>query len=169
MEHAKAFEVLASEEAKKLGAAKGVADPQKDDKCVKCHVTAFGVPAEQIAKGFDPKLGVQCESCHGPGETHMKARMAAAAEAEEGDAKKPVVLGPNEMSKPTAATCTGCHNAESPSYKPFCFLKARAETAHLNPNRQRSEEDKQRLALVCSCGDKCPTPACADGSCGKAK
>lgn len=165
MKHAHAFEVLGSDEAKKVAAEKGIADPQKDDKCLKCHVTGFGAPAEQINKGFDIKMGVQCESCHGPGEAHMKARMAAAATATEGD-KKPVVIGEGEIQKPTAATCTGCHNSESPSYKPFCFFKARAETAHLIPNRERTEEQKKALSMTCGCGDKCPTPDCATGKCG---
>src|SRR5690349_12825888 len=82
-EHAKAYERLASVEAKEAGKKRGVEDPQKSEKCLKCHVTAFGVPAESIKKGFEIKGGVQCESCHGPGEAHMKARFAAAA-ADEG-------------------------------------------------------------------------------------
>ena len=168
MKHAHAFETLASDASKKIAAEKGIADAQKDDKCLKCHVTGFGVPPEQIAKGFDTKMGVQCESCHGPGEAHMKARMAAAAAATEGD-KKPVVIPPEEISKPTAAMCTTCHNSESPSYKPFCFYKSRAATAHLIPNRERTEEQKKHLAMVCGCGDQCPTPKCADGSCGVVK
>src|SRR6185436_15882945 len=61
MKHAHAFAVLATEDAKKSAKDRGVTDPQKDDKT----------------------LGVQCETCHGPGELHMKARMAAAAA--EGD------------------------------------------------------------------------------------
>ncbi|MCC7011236.1 MAG: hypothetical protein IT454_01630 [Planctomycetes bacterium] len=165
MGHAKAYEVLASDEAKKVAAEKGIADAQKDDKCLKCHVTAFGVPAEQIAKGFDIKLGVQCESCHGPGEAHMKARLAAAA-AEGGD-KKPVVLGEGEIiSTPDKKLCAGCHNTESPSYKPFCYYKNREKNAHLNPKRERSEAQKKELAKKCGCADKCPTPECAEGKCG---
>jgi len=78
MEHAKAFEALASEEARKFAAERGIADAQKDEKCLKCHTTGFGAPPEAFDKKFDLKLGVQCETCHGPGEAHMKARMAAA-------------------------------------------------------------------------------------------
>src|SRR5262245_49754466 len=36
MKHAHAFATLASDEAKKLGAQKGIADPQKSDECVRC-------------------------------------------------------------------------------------------------------------------------------------
>jgi len=168
MKHAKAFETLGSEESKKLGAAKGIADPQTADACLKCHVTGFGEPAESLGKGFekDRKFGVHCESCHGPGEAHVKARMAAAATAVEGE---PVVLGADELMRPDAKTCTGCHNSESPSYKPFCYFKFREETKHLNPKAKRSEEDQKRLDMVCGCGDKCPTDKCATGECGVPK
>lgn len=162
MKHAKAWEALGSEEAKKAGAEKGVTEPQKDDKCLKCHITGFGVPAEQLDKKFDIKLGVQCESCHGPGEAHMKARMQAAAS--EDPAKK--ALGEGEIiGKPEQKLCVTCHNNESPTYKPFCYQKRIAETRHLNPKKERSEAEKKELAKKCGCGDKCPTPECADGKC----
>lgn len=166
MDHAKAFEVLGSEEAKKAGASKGVADPQKADECLKCHVTGHGAPPENFAKGFDPKLGVQCESCHGPGEQHIKRRMAAAAKAEPG---APVVLEKDELAPVSPQTCTACHNKDSPTFKPFCYFKRRDETKHLNPKAKRSEEDAKRLDLVCGCGDACPTEKCATGECGVPK
>ena len=176
MKHATAFAALATEEAKKSGKDKGVTDPQKDDKCIKCHVTAFGVPEEQIAKGFDKTLGVQCESCHGPGELHMKARMAAAAaegdeegfdEKDKDKAKKYVAVPKDEIvSDPPMATCLGCHNNESPNFKPFCFHKAKATIRHLNPLKPRSAEDKAKM-LVCGCGEKCAcVNGCEDGKCG---
>lgn len=43
--HAKVFATLASPAAKEIAQKKGIADPQKDEKCVKCHDTAFGVAA----------------------------------------------------------------------------------------------------------------------------
>jgi hypothetical protein len=166
MAHAKAFASLATEEAKKAGATKNIADPQKDDACLKCHVTGHGAPPEQLGKGFDFKAGVQCESCHGPGETHIKKRMAAAAKAEEG---APVVLEEGELVAITPQTCTKCHNSESPTFKPFCYFKRREETKHLNPKAKRSEDDTKRLELVCGCGDKCPTDKCVTGECGVPK
>lgn len=166
MEHAKAYEALASEDAKTAGAAKGIADPQKDPACLKCHVTGHGAPPENLAKGFDIKLGVQCESCHGPGETHIKKRMAAAAKAEKG---APVVIEKDELSAITPQTCLACHNSESPTFKPFCYFKRREETKHLNPKAQRTEEEAKRLELECGCGDKCPTDKCATGECGVPK
>jgi len=150
--HAGAFKALASEEAKKLGAEKGIADPQKDDACVKCHVTAFGEPAEKIKKGFDPTLGVQCETCHGPGEAHMKARFAAAAKGDPGAGRVEVPAG-EIIAAPTEETCRKCHNEESPSYKPFCFHEFEAKIRHVDPRKQRADLNPG----PCSC------PKCAEG------
>lgn len=173
MKHAAAFAVLASDDAKKVGSERGVTDPQKDDKCVKCHVTAFGVPEDQIAKGFDKTLGVQCESCHGPGEMHMKARMAAAAAegTEEGfedksKAKKYAAVPKEEIiADPPQATCVACHNSESPNFKPFCFHKAKATVRHINPLKPRTAEDTAKL-LACGCDTTCACKTSApDGKC----
>ena len=152
MDHAKAFEALASDEAKKIAAAKGIADPQKDDACVQCHVTAFGVPEADIKKGFNPALGVQCETCHGPGEQHMKARFAAAA---KGDAPQGHVDVPDEeiIASPKQDVCLACHNDKSPTFKEFCFHEFSAKIRHLNAKNPRAEID----IGVCSC------PKCANG------
>lgn len=150
--HAKAFERLSSAEAKKLGAEKGIADVTKADECVSCHVTAFGVPDEQIKKGFDRTQGVQCEVCHGPGEAHMKARFAAAAKGEAAQGYTSVPAG-EIIAMPGEETCRTCHNEKSPSYKPFCFHEFEAKILHLNPKKPRTE-----LGLgPCSC------PKCAQG------
>ncbi|MBI2191663.1 MAG: cytochrome c family protein [Planctomycetes bacterium] len=168
MKHAKAFETLASEEAKKLAKEKGIADPQKSEKCLKCHVTAFGEPADRVAKGFNPKLGVQCESCHGPGEKHFKARLAAAGDEEEGggfedEAEKAYTPLPEGeiVTHPPVQTCLGCHNEEGPSFKPFCFKKRFDEVQHWDPRKKRSEADV--AAMKCQCGEKCE---CKKGDCG---
>lgn len=170
MKHAKAFESLAGDEAKRLGKEKGIENPQTSDKCLKCHVTAYGKPAEELAKGFDPKLGIQCESCHGPGENHMKARVAAAGagdededlEGGEGAAKYTKIPANEVIAVPAMATCLGCHNSESPSFKPFCFHRANAEVRHLNPAKPRTAEEL-KLILACGKGDQC---TCKNGDDG---
>lgn len=154
-EHAKAFDVLASEEAKKVAAKAGVADPQKSDQCLKCHVTAFGEPKENVHRSFDAKLGVQCESCHGPGEQHVKARMKAAADEEEGKPPSYTKIPDDEIVKQAPLeTCTKCHNEESPTYKPFCYHDRVAQIRHLNPLKPRTAEEKAALT-ACSCDEKC--------------
>lgn len=151
MKHAKAFETLASDEAKKLASAKGSADSQKADECVKCHVTGFGVPEDQLKKGFERTHGVQCESCHGPGEAHMKARFAAAAAG--GDAPGYAKIDAEIVAVPSAEVCVTCHNDKSPSYKAFCYHEFNAKIRHLNPKKPRTEIDI----------GKCPCPKCANG------
>jgi hypothetical protein len=155
-EHSKAWERLASDEAKASGKKVGIDEPQKNDKCLKCHTTAFGVAAESIKKGFDPKGGVQCESCHGPGEKHMKARFAAAASDTGADAGKgqpaahTTIPADEIIAKIDEKTCLTCHNSESPNYKPFCFCEYFPKMRHLDP--RKAGADKREF--ICSC-DKC--------------
>jgi hypothetical protein len=165
--HSHAFEALGTDDAKKTGKEKSIEDPQKADACLKCHETAFGVPDTDVAKGFDRTAGIQCESCHGPGDAHMKARMAAAA-TEEPDAPKVYkgVPAGEIVSAPAATVCVGCHNKESPNYKPFCECKMKIQIRHLNPKRVRTDAEKAALN-TCSCKDDCPCKkdCCKDGPC----
>jgi hypothetical protein len=112
--HAKAYETLASEKAKEWGAAVGVDDPQTDDKCVKCHSTAHGVPDALVSKSFDRTAGVQCESCHGAGKDYRKKRIMV-------DREQAVAKG---LVLPNEAVCTRCHNDESPAWDPEKFTLA---------------------------------------------
>ncbi len=152
--HAHAFEALGTDAAKEAGKARGVEDPQKAAECLKCHVTAYGAAEDTIAKGFKPELGVQCESCHGAGEDHMKARVAAAFKAGEGGEVAPVAAG-EILANPGMDTCVKCHNKESPSYKPFCFRKRLAEIQHLNPKKTRTDEERTALMAACGCAEDC--------------
>jgi hypothetical protein len=174
--HAKAFINLGSDAAKKLAKDKGIDDPQKSDKCLKCHETAFGVPADQIKKGFEITAGVQCESCHGPGEQHAKARIAAAGKAgggegfgdEKGKAPAYQAIPAGEVIvNPEQKTCLGCHNEESPTFKPFCYFERVDKIRHDDPRKPRVKEDQ----LVCGCGEPCPcVKGCEEGKCAvKAK
>ena len=153
--HAKAYAELAGDKAKGYGKDRGVAEPQKSEKCLKCHVTAFQQPKQELARSFDPTMGVQCESCHGPGEKHRRARMVAAAQVDE-KAKPAYTTIPDDeiVKKPDAKTCIGCHNEESPGYKPFCYHKYVGEIRHLNPLKPRMEAEKAALD-ACTCDDKC--------------
>ena len=142
MKHALAYESLATDKAKESGKAKGVTDPQNDAKCLKCHVTAYSEPADKKDAKFDPKQGIQCESCHGPGGNHVKARLAAAASEEGGDAfgggeAARIKLPAGEINaSPDAKVCQGCHNTESPNYKEFKFEDFKKLTAHPDPRKK---------------------------------
>jgi hypothetical protein len=165
MDHAKAFATLASDKAKEIAKAKGIEDPQKSDACLKCHVTAFGLPADQIQKSMDAKLGVQCESCHGPGEQHFKARMAAAAKAGDDDkaASTPQAVPAGEIvSLPDQKTCLVCHNDQSPTFKPFCFQERVDKVRHDDPRKPHADRTKcgcDKCACVHGCDEKCAVPA----------
>jgi hypothetical protein len=133
--HSKAYETLASEQAKEWGAEAGVDDPQNDEKCVKCHVTAHGIPDDQKSMKFDTTLGVQCESCHGPGKDYRKKKIMIDLELAKSKGLK----------KSTAKDCMVCHNDESPAWKPdrytlsdgskagFDFEQAKEVIAHPVP------------------------------------
>ena len=56
--HAKAFEVLATEEAKAAAKKAGVeGDPQQSPKCLKCHVTGYEAPASAKAASLTQEEG----------------------------------------------------------------------------------------------------------------
>ncbi len=161
--HAEAFKTLGSDAAKKMAADKKIEDAQKADACLKCHTTGFGLEADQFDKKFDKTAGVQCETCHGPGETHMKARLAAAAAEENADPKvrKKVPDGEIQVSV-EAKLCTACHNSESPSYKPFCLATRVAEIAHYDPRG-----DRKAKAPKCKCEGKDAKCECKEIDCTK--
>ncbi len=112
--HAKAFATLATEKAKKWGAEAGVDNPQTDDRCVKCHTTAHGVPDDRVSKKFDRSDGVQCEACHGAGKNYRKKSIMV-------DRDKAIAKG---LVPQTAAVCTACHNDESPAWDPQRYTLA---------------------------------------------
>lgn len=130
MGHSKAFKTLQGDKAKEAGKKVGVDDPSKSDKCLKCHVTAFGVDKGLIEADFDPQDGIQCESCHGPGGDYRKKSIMKDKE----QAKKNGLIMPDE------AVCVKCHNKESPFYKEFDFKKFAAKIAH--PVPKGAKDDK---------------------------
>ncbi|MCB9915565.1 MAG: cytochrome c family protein [Planctomycetes bacterium] len=167
--HSHAFEVLGTDEAKRVGKELGIEDPQKSEKCVRCHSTGFGLSEDHFKKGFDAQAGVQCETCHGPGEDHMRARFRAAAmeeERPEGEVAPYMKVPEGEIIvTPAKEVCYGCHNEQSPSFKNFCYYERIDKIRHLDPRKPRTDAEKAAL-LVCGCGDGCTCKhECAEG-CG---
>ena len=70
--HSKAFEVLATEEAKAVATKLGIDDPQTSGACLKCHSTAYYFTEELMSEAVALQDGVSCESCHGPGADYKK-------------------------------------------------------------------------------------------------
>ena len=125
--HAKAFAALASDEAKKIAAEKGIADPQKDEACLKCHTTQgfLGRTVAVNAAGkYEDAEGVGCEACHGPGSDYKSKKVM-----EDHDA---AVAAGMTMNK-SAEFCTKCHNEGSPTFKGFNFDEYYAKIAHPVP------------------------------------
>ncbi|RMH02953.1 MAG: hypothetical protein D6702_07360 [Planctomycetota bacterium] len=133
--HAQAYKTLQGDEAKAIAKERGIEDPAKAPECLKCHVTAFAhlKDEKKVDKRFDITAGVQCETCHGPGGDHMKARMKAKSKLSAD--KLPEGLG-GEMTLPDEQLCRSCHNEESPSYKEFKFAERLKAIAHLHPLRK---------------------------------
>ena len=154
--HSKAFATLGTDAAKEAAKSLGIDDPQKADECLKCHVTGHGMAADLLKGKWDEKMtamGVQCESCHGGGDDHMKARFKAASSGEKPDYKGLPVE--EIMSAVPAAKCKECHNEESPTYKEFCYHKGTAAIRHLNPLKPRTEAEKKALDCGCDGEKKC--------------
>lgn len=129
--HANAFATLASPKALEVAEERGIDDPQKDERCVRCHVTAYGVDPSLIApvaegkRGLVAEDGVQCESCHGPGSLYKKRKIMKSRET----AVAAGLLIPDEK------TCTACHNKDSPMYKEFDFEEMKKKIIHPNPKK----------------------------------
>jgi len=124
--HANAMKTLAGEEAKKIAAEKGIADPTTDAACVKCHATVGHIDQSEIA-GIRMSEGVSCESCHGPGSRYKSASIMKSRERSM----------ENGLILPTEEVCKSCHNPESPTYKPFNYKEAVAVIAHPDPTLQK--------------------------------
>ena len=128
--HAKAFEVLKSEEAKKVATKMGIADPATDAKCLKCHVTGFAAPAANKEATLTQEEGVSCEACHGPGSGYKSMKVMKQLVAGE---VEPASVGLIAGADNFKAQCVKCHNEESPTYKPFVYEESVKKIAHPMP------------------------------------
>ena len=114
--HAKAFKTLTSEEAKAVGEKLGLTEPPyKSPECLRCHITGWNLDKEQrakfLGKRFKVEEGVQCETCHGPGEKYQKLSIM----------KNRTRAMENGLIHPRKKFCLSCHNEKSPSWDPERF------------------------------------------------
>jgi hypothetical protein len=124
--HSKAYETLGTDKAKEIAKKMEIDDPQKSPKCLKCHVTAYGVDKELLGPKYTMEEGVGCESCHGPGGDYMKLSIMK-------DREKSVAAG---LVVPTEELCVSCHNEESPTYVKFVYKEKVAKIAHPRPKAE---------------------------------
>lgn len=124
--HSKAWKTLETPEADKIAADKGFSTPAKETpQCIKCHVLGKDINPAELEDSFDKTQGVQCESCHGPG-SEYKA-MSIMKDKQKSIENGLTVHANNE------SDCTGCHNAESPTFKGFNYEEAWAQIKHTKP------------------------------------
>lgn len=102
--HAKAYDLLTDEE-------------KKDEKCVGCHITGT------IAKDSSLAVGVQCESCHGPGKDYKSSKIMNRRKWKANPETQKKMAQAAGLIYPTEETCLRCHNEKSPDFKEFDFEK----------------------------------------------
>jgi hypothetical protein len=110
--HSHAYQTLLTDEAKAVAKKAGVTEsPEKSPACLKCHVTGYNAPPEQLAEGYSAQDGVQCESCHGAGENYKSKEIMK-------DKAKAIAAG---LMIGDIKLCITCHNDTAPSWKPDRF------------------------------------------------
>ncbi len=122
--HSKAYVTLTNEQSKKIAKQMGIADAQKSEKCLICHVTGYTAPASQKDVKYSLEEGVTCEACHGPGEVYQQMKYMkdpALAMKEAG------------LISPTKEVCLVCHNKKSPTYKELTFPDVMKRIKHGPP------------------------------------
>ena len=127
--HARAYADLTTSQARAIADRLHVADPTRDGRCLSCHVTAYGKPLPEVLSTFRRTDGVQCESCHGPGEDYAHFSVMISPKK----SKRAGVVIPDE------ATCKTCHNPSSPTYKGFDYHAALRMIAHPVPEETKRE------------------------------
>jgi len=95
------------------------AEQRKQPLCLQCH------SRDEQRSGQARLAGVSCETCHGPGRSYQPA----------------VVMRDKELARlmglldVAPSTCLVCHNAESPSLKPFDAAEAMKRIDHWTAER----------------------------------
>lgn len=140
--HAQAFEVLKTDEAKAVAERVGLTVPAHEAAdCLKCHVTGYNAETKAPPAKITMTMGVQCESCHGPGSEHVAQAKKFQLSRDKDAAMKPTNVRPNQD------LCVTCHNPENPTWDPerytladgtkvgFDFEQAYAQIDHQNPQK----------------------------------
>jgi Cytochrome c554 and c-prime len=115
--HAEAYAVWStSKHARSLESL--TREQQKDPRCVACH--APNLTEQKVG-------GVSCETCHGAGQYYVPSYVMKDPEL----ARLVGLLDPGERS------CRSCHDASSPSLKPFDFTAKLKAMDHWSAGRTR--------------------------------
>lgn len=129
--HAQAYKVLEGAEAAKIAKEKGLKKPANESpECLKCHVPTTGLDKSLLTPSYDPKDGVQCETCHGAGFDYKSIAVMK-------DRAKSIAAGLifRADDKEIEQACRTCHNENSPTYKTFKFVDFWAKVKHTVPKQ----------------------------------
>lgn len=121
--HAHAYETLKTSRADSLARTLGIENPVESDRCLKCHITAFGVPEAQLSRGYAREEGVQCEACHGPGSLYRPLKIMR-------DHQKAVENGLWVLGE---KGCVSCHHQAFSFIEEFNFERSMKRIAHPVP------------------------------------
>ncbi|NIM97059.1 MAG: cytochrome C554 [candidate division Zixibacteria bacterium] len=124
--HATAYATLANQESKKIAKEMDIEDPQKDAKCLVCHVTGYGQPT---TGKYSLEEGVSCEGCHGPGEVYYTKHGR--------EKERELALKSGFVPQPDEELCVTCHNKKSPTYKEFKFKEVFTVIEHRTPEPEK--------------------------------
>ena len=142
-EHAKAYDTLATPRALAVAREHGVESPQTDEKCLRCHASAAGLPDARKHSRFTVDEGVSCESCHGPGEFYKNKNTMCQVVAGIIDR---AAVG---MTAPTEEVCVRCHNSQSPTWPgSFNYAESVAKISHPLPAARRQKIQDEGCAAA---------------------
>lgn len=128
-EHANAYKILLTEESAKIAKEKGLKKPAHESpECLVCHVPTYNLDKALFTPTFDPKDGVQCETCHGAGSNYRSMQVMK-------DRAKAIAAGLifRATEKEIEQFCVTCHNEKSPTFKGFKFQEDWAKIKHTVP------------------------------------
>jgi len=70
--HAESMKTLSGNKAKEYAKKNSIAEPLKNESCLKCHSTGFGLEIKYFETSFNLSEGIQCEECHNRGSEYSK-------------------------------------------------------------------------------------------------
>jgi hypothetical protein len=134
--HAAAYATLASKESQAIAKEMKIADAQKSEKCLVCHVAGYEASVKLKGEKYSMEEGVTCEVCHGPAGDYLKSHIKK--DNKKQAAADGLMMPTEELSK---ELCLKCHNKKSPTYKEFTYKKDIKLVEHHKP----TDEELKKL------------------------
>jgi hypothetical protein len=124
--HANAFKSLQTPQADSIAIGRGFTTAAAETpQCVKCHVLGIDIVESELESTFDKTMGVQCETCHGPGSEYKK--LSIMKDKDLAIQNGLIIHDEKEL------FCGKCHNQESPTFKGFSYDEYWEKIKHNKP------------------------------------